>query len=224
MRVLLLILTGLLCCVPSVWALDESRTAVQALLGYGEYFNDGLTFADDGSDPNLSAEASLGKVPLIGIAGQLPFNQGRTLLGMEAGGLVGWRAKKVTITAGSGGAYIRLESAVTSFDLFFGAFVSRNLGDKFRLYAGAGPTFLFANYDGKTTEYDSAGNPTEIDTTESSFGVGGYLRGGLEFRLPDYALMGLGVRWLKTDLTFDQAIEQTGVSGIQYLLTYTRGF
>ncbi len=63
-----------------------------------------------------------------------------------------------------------------------------------------------------------------IRHSESAFGVGVYGRAGAEIRLVDRSFLGLGVRWVATELDFDQPIGDLDVEGWQGFLTFTVGF
>ena len=108
-------------------------------------------------------------------------------------------------------------------DASLGAFASTELGPT-RLYAGAGPLLLFGSLDSDEEETLSDGTVIEVDERDSAFGVGGYLRGGLEFRLPDGAFMGIGVRAMSSSLDFGSDLGDVDVRGIQAFISYTVGF
>ena len=62
-------------------------------------------------------------------------------------------------------------------------------------------------------------------SSDSGFGVGGYVRGGAEYRLEDGSFLGIGVRALTSDLDFDtRADANVDLDGVQVMLTYTQIF
>lgn len=161
----------------------------------------------DGSD--------IDTVPTIGGGAQLKLGGERIDWGVE--GLIGlsWRANAVAFSSGGGGGTVAVDVNVLLVELYGGPFVSTFLGDNWRAYAGVGPLVQFADYDQQGASIDGSG---------SGFGVGGYARGGIEYRWTNTTLFGLGVR------TFDSTIDLSGglgdldLTGTQVYLTMTQGF
>ncbi|MEW6747757.1 MAG: hypothetical protein AB1486_33940 [Planctomycetota bacterium] len=203
----------------------EDHTAVQVLLGAAFLGDDDLEFESRSStDPSLKAETDLSTMPLIGAFGQLPFAGSQTQVGMEAGLLFSWwRDSARVVAAGGGTAFVELDTSLVLFDFSAGAYVSSVLWDKLRVYAGAGPLLMFGYLDSEDEQGDAAGS-VSVDETDSTFGVGGYARTGIELRLPDRSFIGLGMRWLRTELDFSSDLEEVDIDGLQFGLTYTKGF
>jgi len=65
---------------------------------------------------------------------------------------------------------------------------------------------------------------TKDSSSESAFGVGGYAKLGLEYRLSADAFMGILVRGIATNLEFDQAIDDGGLASLQGFVTFTRAY
>jgi hypothetical protein len=63
-----------------------------------------------------------------------------------------------------------------------------------------------------------------VDETDTAFGAGGYVRGGIDFMLSTNSAIGLGVRAIKTKLDFEDVIGDVDVDGVQGMLTYTIRF
>lgn len=201
----------------------QENIAVQVLLGAADYDNDGLTFESSSTDPTVSAESDLSQMPMLGVVGHLPFDNDKFNYGMEAGLLFGWRRRDVSAYSNLNTTVIRVDTSLNTLDMFVGLFWSRVIGGSTRVFVGAGPSMMFADYDGDQDEDDGSGNTTTVDTSESAFGIGGYARAGVEFRLRDGSMMGLCVRGVRNNLDFSHTKDQD-VTGVQAFITYSRGF
>jgi opacity protein-like surface antigen len=110
-------------------------------------------------------------------------------------------------------------------DLFIGGFVSTDLSRKARIYAGAGPMLLVGYYKIENEEEDTTTSTfIEEDETESAVGAGLYARAGIEFRVSENTMLGLGIRAFRSDLDFEDTVGRVDVEGVQAMLTYTMRF
>lgn len=201
----------------------EENYQVQALLGVVQYEN--LKF--DAPDSGGTTEVDLSLLPQFGGAWMTkPWGEDRFQYGLECSFLMGLRFDKLNyLYAGSGGTYVSLSVSLWTFDFAGGAYANLFLdqGQKVRVYAGAGPLFNFASYRTES-EFDDGTTPAENES-ESAFGVGVYLRAGLEFRLQQYGMLGAGVRgtWSNVDFTeFEGGSSE--LVGTAAFITYTAGF
>jgi hypothetical protein len=58
-------------------------------------------------------------------------------------------------------------------------------------------------------------------SSDSAFGFGGYAKLGVEYALSRNDYIGIAVRAIKTNLEFDNALEDDGLSGFQGFVTFT---
>jgi opacity protein-like surface antigen len=202
-----------------VW---EENYQVQALLGVVQYEN--LKFDAPGSDGTTEVDLSL--LPQFGGAWMTePRGGDRFQYGLETSFLMGLRFDKLNyLYAGSGGTYISLSVSMWTFDFAGGAYANLFLdeGQKVRVYLGAGPLLNFASY---RTESDYTDDTATESESESAFGVGLYLRTGLEFRVHYRGTLGMGVRgsWSNVDFTeFEGGSSE--LIGTAAFVTYTAGF
>ncbi len=215
-------------CMPAAPALAqtewEEKTAVQALIG-ASHFDSLILDVPHSLDSSVTAGTEYTWMPLIGIAGQLPFRQTDTYAaGLEGSVIAGWRSKSVTVIGNNGTLSVYVDNSLLLLDLSMGLFLSTELGSAARVYIGAGPLLMFGINDNDTREVATDGSTRERNHESSSaFGAGLYGRGGIEFRLADRSLMGVGVRAFSTRMDFDNVDDETSVRGIQFMITYTVG-
>lgn len=219
---------GLLASVPAR-ADDGLRLAYfQGLVGAAGYDEDRLSFAETApGDPDRLATNDLSSMPCIGVAGQFPLSASPSHVGLDLSLLVGWRSDDTSIVAGNGQARVKIDSDLWLADVAIGLYAQTLLGERWRLYAAAGPLLLFGEYSDDTTEEDLSATPvaeTEGSSSDSAFGVGGYAKFGLEYHLSADALFGVAVRGIATDLEFDRAGDDGGLSGVQGFVTFTRAY
>ena len=100
-------------------------------------------------------------------------------------------------------------------NLYYGLYGSINIGDKARLYAGAGGMLNWGSMD------IGSDSDTLADESVSAFGFGPYARTGLEFELPNGDLIGVGGRWLSSNVDLTSSYGKVKVEGVQFMLTYS---
>ncbi len=199
---------------------DQNYTAA-GLLGAVQY--EDLKFDAPASGGAEQIDVSL--LPQLGGAWTTsPQPDQRFQYGLECSFLLGFRFDKLNYAyLGGGGAYISISTSMWMFDLAGGGYASFFLDQdrRFRVYAGSGPLMLYANYRSEQT-YDD-GTPTE-DLNESVFGIGWYARTGIEFRVHEKGMLGLGARasWARAD--FSEINGSSEVDGLAVFASYTAGF
>ena len=190
------------------------ETAVQALVGAAEYLK--LEFErSDPAVPTDTGKADLSTMPAIGIAGQYAIAGKRVEVGLDGGLLYSWDSDSAQFISTGSGTVVLIDRSLQVVEGFFGPYVSTILADQVRLYAAAGASFMYGDAD-----YSDE----ILSDSETAFGVGIYGRAGVEYRLVDRSLLGLGVRWVATELDFGAPIGNVDVEGWQGFLTYTVGF
>lgn len=197
--------------------------SLQAMLGAAKYSD--LNFSSAGSEDLATvSQSEFTWVPLLGISARLPLVQKNFDAGLDGGALFGWRSARISAYGQNEAIYVRIRNSLWLIDLFFGPYISIQIKDHTRLYAGAGPLLLSGHYERKTKEHHlNAPGDISSGSSSSAFGVGLYARGGIEFRLPDDSWMGIGVRGFSAELDFDNVSGTTDVDGIQLIITYSPG-
>lgn len=199
---------------------------LQGLVGAAEFDADSLTFRVPSAE--AADEEDLSSMPYVGLFGQ-HFVSEATRFGFEGGALFGWRSRDTTVLLSQNQARVKIDTSFWMLDLSAGVCLNQRLGSRWRLYLGAGPAMVFAEYeeDGELEEGDAADPATAAAVdgeSVSEFGIGAYGRVGLEYEYYPTASVGISVRGLATNLEFDNAVGSSEVNGVQGFITFTRHF
>jgi hypothetical protein len=220
------IISGLLLILCLGWtpalADDDSTKDIhlQVMLGATQYSD--LNFKNQGTtDPSVEADSEISLMPTLGICGNMTLLKGSATLGLEGGALFGWRNDNVTAVGQNGTLRVYFDNKLYLLDLFLGPNVSTNLGQRSRIYAGAGPLLMVGQYDKRTDEHMSESETIREDKISMVSGAGLYARAGIEFMFEDGSMMGLCVRGFKSKLDFEDVPEDYDVKGIQLLITFS---
>jgi hypothetical protein len=183
-------------------------------------------FRDVDVDIDGASEADAPTLPLLGGAVQYPMlgdrngSRMRARVGLEAGMTFGYDGNTDIFFVDNGIAVVRSEDRLFVADLFGGPYADLLFGDTWRLYGGLGPLIQYGSID---VEYDDgAGGITELD--DDGFGLGWHARMGLELRITNQSFIGLGVRWVDTEIDFGGGIGDLDYEAVQVALTMTSGF
>ncbi len=200
----------------------------QGLVGAANFDEDHLTFIEPATnDPDAISTNDLSNMPYLGIAAQFPLSPTETHFGIDTSLLFGWRSDKTSIYAGNGQARIKVDSKLWLADLAIGLYAQTVLGERWRVYGAVGPMLIFGDYSDDTSEEDLQATPvteTKDSSSDSSFGAGGYAKIGMEYRVSREAFIGVAVRGIATNLGFDHAMEDDGLTGVQGFVTFTRAY
>jgi len=208
--------------LPHASLAGEEASAVQAVIGVVTFDKDDLTFGRTGSD-GTTASSDLSTMPVIGIVGQMPLWGDNFSCGIEAGALVSWWSENTRATGSNGRIVVRMDSRLVLMDLFTGVLLNVPLGDQARAYMGAGPLLMIADYKEDSSEESDTFNDRR-DETDSDTTIGVYSRAGVEVLVSAGGLMGIGVRALSADLSFDDTVGDIELDGVQGFITYTQGW
>jgi len=199
--------------LPLVW--EPEQMVLQGFVGVNRYSTvertGGSTLPVDGSGEEAS------QMPAIGGGAQWKLAGERVDFGLEALFSVGGRANATAFVAGGSGAAIAVSVDVLAFEIYGGPFVSCFVGERARVYAGAGPLLEWADYSQEISGASSSDSGT-------GFGSGWYARTGFEFALSDNTLIGFGVRWSEATVDLDNGLGELNVEGFQFAFTMTEGF
>jgi hypothetical protein len=158
------------------------------------------------------------QMPLLGGAVQRPLTGDKLRLGVEGGFLLGWIGNVETVFVGSGGVAVTGSNDMFLTEGFGGLYADLLLGQKARVYAGAGGLIDWAIVD--VTYAD----PTLgfFDLSGSGFGFGWYTRAGFEFLLQSGMAVGFCWRWFDTSIDIGGNVGDLDLEGMQYMLTFTK--
>jgi hypothetical protein len=169
---------------------------------------------EGGSSVDVDGDAGeADELPLFGGGAQWKLAGDNLTFGLEGLFSVAGRSNASAFTAGGGGAAIPVDVDLLVMDLYGGPFVSTFLGDKVRVYAGAGPLFEYADY-----EQDILGS----HDSGSGFGLGAYARTGLEIVTHSGTMIGVGVRWSDSSVDLGADLGRLELEGFQALVTVSR--
>lgn len=176
-------------------------------------------------DPTVSASPEFSNMPLIGIAVQQDVVGDQIAAGAEGGVTLGWWFDRESARNNTGALLLEVDSELLMLEFFFGGFVSADLGDAARIYAGAGPLLYLGIYDTEIEEQDPAiGTIYEDDETDAALGAGAYARAGFDLFFDDDSAVGIGVRQVIADLDFGSPSGEIDFDGVQVFLTWTLRF
>jgi hypothetical protein len=193
---------------------------VQAMLGRmsldeGDYIFEG----DPGADDSFMFEGDSVDIPMIGASVQQILGGDRFEFGVEGGGLFSWKSDDWQVVVSDGVTRIHIDNDMFLADLFLGGFVARDIGKRLRLYLGAGPLIIYGHQKIDPDDPHVEPYASYEKETESDWDVGLYIRVGIEFRFTDKLIAGLGVRWIETQLDFNNPGGKTEVEGTQVMFT-----
>lgn len=201
---------------PRPEAPSPRRPLVTGMLGLSE-----LEVTDMELDPALGSidDTDDTSLPMIGAAVQMPLAGRRLRIGLEGGSTLGWDGDVEAIVIGSGGAIIAAENDFLLLDLFGGVFADLPLGERLRVYAGVGPLLQFGAVD---AEWD---DPVlgDVSVHEDAFGKGYYARAGFEIALDYGTSVGLGLRFVDSEIDPSGDLDDVEFQEYQYVLTATQG-
>jgi hypothetical protein len=206
----------------NAWGSETLYTdySAQALLGAVELRD--LKF--NISDSSTPVYADFSPLPLLGGAWGTPPRGDRFQYGLEASFLIGTQVDKLNyLYAGGGGLRISLSTSLWLFDLAGGAYANLYLdpGKKVRIYAAAGPQLMYATY---RENRDFSDGSDSTSSSNNAFGAGAYARAGIEFRIHNSGMAGLGVRNTWSSMNFSNAGGSSHLNGTAVFATYTLGF
>jgi hypothetical protein len=212
---------------PAAWAAQTSaarefkiqreRWATGGMVLQGFFGVQWLDTIERSGDTSSTDGDDVDQAPVIGGGGQWKLGGKGVDFGIEGMFSFAWRANASAFYFGGGGAAIAVDVDMYLFEIYGGPFVNVFLGDKTRIYGSVGPLVQWADWSEENT---SAG----IDEEGDGFGSGLYARAGIEFMLPNRAMLGLGVRWADSTIDLGSDYGDLDLSGIQALLTVTTGF
>jgi len=212
-----------------VLALEERPLVfISVLVGAARFADDDLNFRQSASnDPTTISVNDLSSMPYGGVVVQYPLGGENTVWGFDGSLLFGVRSSNSRVVASNNQVSIRLDSQLLLTDVAAGLYLSHS-SEYWRLYVAAGPAMMFGEYNEDMDQDDLTVTPNlraSSTYTESAFGIGGYVRAGIEYRLNSLDSIGICARALKTNLEFDSAPDPTSnLSGVQGFLSFSRYF
>ena len=193
---------------PSSWRKGEA-----ALQGYF-----GASFQTLSTDGGQIANIDDDDISFPTIGGGAQWKLGGDEIDFGAEGLLAfsWRGNVAAVAVGGGGAAVAVDVDLLMFDFYGGPFLSAHLGDRTRIYAGAGPLLRWCLYDQDGNSF-SSGNG-------DGFGFGYYARTGIEFAMSRGTMIGVCGRWTDVEVDLNGRLGDLEMHGVEALLTISQGF
>jgi len=196
--------------------IDTSRLRGGTLLQgfFGAFLLDQVERADDDLSADEVEPADLDTMPVIGGGAQIPLGGNeRAQIGVDVGLAIAWRGDTAAFAVGGSGLTVVVDTSVSLWELYGGAYAD-TLRGKWRLYGGIGPSLVFANY-----RLNSDDETAFSSQDGSGFGVGGWVRAGIERVVSESMLVGIGARWLTADIDLSGGLGDLEVEGTQVFIT-----
>ncbi len=198
-------------------AAEAKGPSVQALLGAVKY--DGLQF--ESSTGAGSKTIDFSTLPQIGGAWSTAPKGERLQFGLECSFLLGFNFESTDYSP-TPTTRVYVDYDIWTFDIAGGLYANLFMGrnEAVRLYAAAGPMMMPTLFYSDSYVDNAVLDDSYDRSNESAFGYGLYARTGIEFRIQEYGMLGLGLRgsWLNTDLSNSGTL-----AGIGAFATYTAG-
>ena len=194
----------------------DPRHLVQGFFGVME-FNDATQGSTD--PPGIEVDNSDMSLPVLGGVFQQALRGDRLQLGVEGGFSVGFRGDRTTVILPNS-VVIVADNDVLLTDLFGGLYLNKYIGKSLRLYGGAGPLLQYGRAD---LDYIDQFNVSQ-EIKGSGWGVGLYARAGLEVNLAPGTYVGVGVRWIDSNLNMSGPLDDLDYQAVQYMVTVSKSY
>jgi hypothetical protein len=197
----------------------------QFMFGYTSLDKDEIDFDDIADEIDLEDVPDLSDMASIGGVGSHTLAGDNFTIGVEYGGILSGMMDDVDTYANNGNARVTFDTSLFLLDLFVGPQANWWIGDRFRLYGGAGPLlmvgYISADFEEREIEDEL---DIELNESETVAGFGGYARLGAEFVFRGGSSLGLGVRGFTSSLDFEDTLGEVDINGVQGFITYTAKF
>jgi opacity protein-like surface antigen len=211
---------------------NESAPLIQVFLGVMEP-DDQTGEWDAISEGPVDIDFS--SLPSGGVEAEYLFGRGWVHWGLNPGGSISWKNDDTnfsgSLTNENGGTLrVDLDNSLFLIELHLGGYVRGRVSDRITTYAAAGPMVMYGSHDVEDERVESTSQPQTDGTLvirnsdSSDINVGYYARAGIDFAINDNQFLGLGVRYVSTELDFDKTVGNIDIKGPQYVLTYTTRF
>ena len=215
-------------------SIDEiEKPLIQVFLGVLE-LDDQTGRWEDISESEVDVDFS--SLPSGGIETEFAFGRDWIHWGINAGGSIAWKSDDTNFSGGfteeTGGVLrVDVDNSLFLFELHLGAYVRGRLADRVTTYAAAGPMVMYGRHEveDERAEQQPSGDPVDDvpdikDSDSDDVNIGYYARAGVDFEIAENQHIGLGLRYMSTELDFDKTVGKIDIEGPQYVFTYTVSF
>jgi len=212
---------------------EKEKPLIQVFLGVLELDDQTGQWGDISEG---AVDVDFSSLPSGGIETEYVFGRDWVHWGVNAGGSLAWKNDDTNFSGGfteeTGGVLrIDVDNSLFLFELHLGGYVRGRLSNRITTYAAAGPMVMYGEHEvqDERAEQLPEGNPVSgsvefTDTDSNDVNIGYYGRAGVDFEIGEKQHMGLGLRYMSTELDFDKTIGKIDIKGPQYVLTYTAQF
>ncbi|MDX1732991.1 MAG: hypothetical protein R3228_01445 [Halioglobus sp.] len=196
---------------------------VQVFFGALELDEQSVAWTDVSSS---EVDVKFERIPVLGVEGEYILHNGWLHIGVNPGASLAWMTDDVRIRgtlSGPGGAVLAgsIDNSLWLVEAHLGGYVRGRLHDRITTYAGAGPMFMFGHHEVDDTS-SNRGNLQVLKNNAADFNLGYYARAGVDFEFQRDRHLGLGVRYLSTELNFDDTVGEVDIEGPQWLFSYSQ--
>jgi hypothetical protein len=180
--------------------------------------------ADDDGQP---VDIEFPTLPSGGVEAEYRYGGNFVTYGVNPGGSMSWKSGGTRIYGGFNGntggtVRIDIDNSLFLGELHLGGYVRGRLGQAVTVYAAAGPMIMYGRM--KVEDDDISVDDEDIDISSKSvsdFGLGYYGRAGIDFAIKGEQSIGLGLRYMKSELDLDDAVGKINIEGPQIIFSYT---
>ena len=208
------LLTAVMASAGTAWPETATPKGANGLVGHAYYGR--MIIPND--DPAVGGGDY--KIDIFGVDVQKSLRPGAFLYGYETGALLSLDSdvRRFRASSGNEGGTVEVALDINSIlvDYFFGGFVGAELAKWLRLYAGGGPLIIWGSRETETEATET--QPADSDT-QSGWGLGFYLRAGVDLLFTDTFGIHAGTRVTETNLRFEDTSGDVDLEGWQSIIS-----
>ncbi len=172
-------------------------------------------------------DVDFSSLPTGGLETEYLFGHGWVHWGLNPGASVSWKNDDTkvsgSLTEQTGGTLlVELDNSLLLAEMHLGAYVRGRLAERVTTYGAAGPMIMYGSLevnDERVEPLPSDGSVDVPDSNSNDINLGYYARAGIDFEIDDKQHLGLGIRYVSTELDFDETTGNVEIKGPQYVLT-----
>ncbi|MFK7974856.1 MAG: hypothetical protein AB8C02_01895 [Halioglobus sp.] len=179
-----------------------------------------------------AAEVDFTNMPVAGIETEYAFHQGWIHWGINSGGSLAWKNNAATLSGSrTNGGVIQnstLDSSMMLAEVHMGGYVRGRIKPRITTYAAAGPMLLYGRHETDDQQvFDAQGNSIEdtqviASRDSSALNLGYYARAGIDFEVRKNQHLGVGLRYMASELDFDNTAGNIDIEGPQFVFTFSK--
>lgn len=225
-------------CALSLFILPDMAVGEDELEPQIQFFIGALKLDDQSGNWDELADSSVdidfNTLPTAGIEAEYAFEKGWVHWGINSGGSLAWKDGDAnfsgTLTRGNGATLnTELDNSMLLVEVHLGGYVRGRLHDRITTYAAAGPLLMYAQHEVEDVTVVETPDPGTASTApvgsnadSSAINLGYYARAGVDFEIRKNQHLGVGLRYMASELDFDKTVGKVDFEGPQFVLTFTK--